>query len=370
MALRAMGPFNGILPIPTDMLIAFMRDPSKMPYLRYSQFVPAPEVVFMYARLDPDEVVRLPTIDEYAWAYDDYRPTGKAWSPRLEWIDSRVQRWDFPYRIGDTTQRVWGKQGIPVKAMMDRMRMSHAMLHRAVRCISALQGAAWGTFNTGTIQQLLALPSAAYFDQSSGNEQDPVTGLPNPSFQIIKRTLTAIKRRLNLQTNAALTGEELVWVMDPLTASAVAQSGEMVNFLKQSQFAKELTNPNLADWSLPESYGGFKIVVEDTPRVFIHQAANDTTVADVTIPAQKDYILPKGSNYFVSRPGGFDGDYGTRNFSTVQVYHFGGEARVEAYSMPKDELTEGHVVTEDRVIIPTVLGAFQLTGALSAGYAG
>jgi hypothetical protein len=366
MTLRAMGPYNGTLPVPTGIIQGFMRDPATMPFLKYAQLIPAPEIVFSYFRVDPDDVNRLPRINDYAWAYDDYRPTGRGFHLRGEFIDNRTQRWDFPYQIGEATRRIWQRgSGIDPKVMYDQVRANHAALHRAVRVVGALRDAAWGSGNTGTPQDLLGTAGPVYFDQSSGEEM--IAGAPNPDFQSIKRTFQRVKRRIHLATNAALTGRELVAVLPPRVAIAMAEAGEIVNFLKQSPYAKDLTDPNIEEWNLPPRYAGFTLVVEDTPRTFINQK-EDGTVADVTVASQKDYILTDDEIFFVSRPGGLEGIYGGRNFSTVQVFHFNGEARVEAFSEPKHELMEGHVVMEDKVLVPAVLSGFRLTDVLSPGF--
>jgi hypothetical protein len=60
-----------------------------------------------------------------------------------------------------------------------------------------------------------------------------------------------------------------------------------------------------------------------------------------------------------------DGGYAGRQFSTLQVYTLGGEAKVEAFSKPEHHLTEGHVVTEDKVVTPASEAGFALTDVLS-----
>lgn len=361
MTLRAIGPLNGTMPVPTGIVQGFLRSPEKMPYLRYTQLIPAPEIQFMYYSLDPDVPAALKSFDEYAWAYDDYRPTGKDFQVRGEWIEARTVRYDFPYTLGEATIRVWQKSGIDPKMLFDRVRANHAALHRAARVVHALTSAAWGG-NTAALNSFLGTVGAG-FDTSSG-EQYLMDGTENPNFQIIKRAFNRVKRRIHLATNGALTGEELVAVIPPVVAEKIAESGEMVEFLKGSPYAKDLTEPNVRDWSLPPSYAGFKLVVEDTPRVFINAKA-DGTVADVTVAAERDYILNNDEVLFVSRPGGLDGGYGFQNFSTVQCYHFNGEGRVEAFSEPKHELIEGHIVLEDKVVVPAVRSGFRLTDVLS-----
>lgn len=358
--LRAIGPFNGTMPQPTGMVVGFMRDPKANPHTKYCQYVPAPEVIFDYCVLNADEPTRMVDLNKFAWGYDDYRPSGRDFVIQAKWEVGRTTRWDFPYQIGETTIRTWQKSGVNPKQLYDQVRASQAALHRSQRVVTALTGATW-TGYTSDLNTLLGSVGAG-FDTSSGEEL--ISGAANPNFQIIKRAFNAVKRRIHLATNGAVHGSELVCVMSPVVAQAIAVSGEMVNFLKQSTYAKELTNPNLEDWSLPDSYGGFKLVVEDTPRCYINHHA-DGTVADVTVASNKDYILNTDSVYFVSRSGGLDGGYGYQNFSTVQLYHFKGEARVEAFSEPKHELVEGHVVMEDSVQVPAVLSGYRLTDVLT-----
>lgn len=372
MTVRAMGAFNGAMPVPTGMFIGFIRDPKTFAYLQYAQLVPAPEIQFMYAKIDPDDAIRVVDTDSFGWAYDDYRPTGKAFQPRVEWIESRTQRWDFPYTIGEATLRIWRKNGIDPKMIYDVMRSQHAALHRASRVVAALLAELVTSGTTGvtknTLAGLLGLVNPAagvYLDKSSGTQR-VADGTEDPNFQVLKKMLNRVKRLIHLKTNGAVGRDALTCVMPPLVAQAWSESGECFEALKQSQFAKEVTDlPDPSqDWNIPRRYAGFNLVVEDTPKVYANQKA-DGTVADVTVAAQKDYILNTDSVYITSRPGALDGGYGKQNFSTVQVYHFNGEGRVEAFSEPKHELVEGHVVMEDRVLVPATASGFAVTDVLS-----
>lgn len=364
MTLRAMGAFNGLMPVPTGMVIGFVRDPKTFAYLDYAQLVPAPEIVFMYAKIDPDDAIRLVDLNSFGWGYDDYRPTGKSFQPRVEWLESRTQKYDFPYTIGEATLRVWRKNGIDPKMLYDTMRSQHAALHRASRVVSALSSGLTGA-STSSLASLLGTPDL-YMNDSLGTATLP-SGNEDPRFQVIKKAFNRVKRRLWLATNGVIGRGQMCAVIPPVVAEALSECGEMQEALKQSRYAKELVElpeaSNVQDWNLPPSYAGFKLVVEDTPRVFINQKA-DGTVADVTVASEKDFILNTDTIYFTSRPGKLDGNYGGQNFSTVQVYHFNGEARVEAFSEPKHELVEGHVVMEDKVLTPATASGFKLTDVL------
>ena len=360
MTMSAFGPFNGTLPVPTGMAIAFVRDEKKFPFLNYMQLVPAPEINFMYFKLDPDEPARLKALNEYVWGYDDYRPTGRAFTVRGDWTSSTTIRWDFPFQIGESTLRIWRKNGIDPKMIYDKILVHKANLHRAQRCVDVVTGA---TYEQSTNLNTLLGGAGLAWDKSSGEEFDG-GGTPNPNFQIIKKAFLKVNRRLHLATNGVADMDEMVCVISVDVAEKLAVAGEIVNLLKQSQYAKELESVQYKKWGLPETLYGVKLVVEDTPRVFINQKT-DGTVADVTVAAERDYILTGDSVYFGTRQGGLDGGIGMRNFSTWQLYHFGGESRVEAFSEPKHELIEGHVVMEDRPLAVATVSGFKLTDVLS-----
>lgn len=364
MTMRSIGPFNGLLPEPTGVLVGFLNDPASFPYLRYTQKIPAPEVQFMYWLMNFDEPVRVPRENDYVWAYDDYRPTGKGFSVQGEWTETRTNRWDFPYTVGETTIRVWQKAGFNVRNMYDEVRSNQFQVHRAWRAVKTLTNASWTANHTGTPQDLLDTTNPVYFNQSLGNPTTPV-GDHDERFLVIKRTLNKIKRRINLATNGAVKRNELLWVMPPVVAEAISETHEIHEALKQSRFAKELTeSTNANDWNIPDTYAGFTLVVEDTPRVKINQQA-DGAMADVTVTDEKDYILDTDTSYFVSRQGALKGIYGGKNFSTLQLYHFGGDAKVEAFSEPKHELVEGHIVAEDKFVTPSLVSGFKLTDCLA-----
>jgi hypothetical protein len=365
MTIRAVGPFNGVLPEPTGMAVGFVRDPARLPHVQYCQFVPAPEVLFRYWVFDPDEPTRVEDLDEAIWAYGDYRPTGKGEVLRGEWLAGRIKRWDFGFTLDDQTERSWSSQGLNPRNFLNMVRLSQAGVHRSARVLAALTGASWGS-NSQSVQTLLGATS--YWDQSSGNEF-MADGSVNPNFQLIKKTLDRVARRIDLATNGAITERERYFVVSPKVAIAIAECGEIVNAVKQSVYAASILNPQQGwrnkKWNLPDEYAGFTWVVEDTVRTTIRRAADGTAA---TIGTDKDHILNAGTCYCVSRPGGLDGGYGMPSFSTLQLYHLGGEVQITAFSEPKHELVEGHVVMQDAPVVASTLSGFELTGCLSPGF--
>lgn len=380
---RPVGPFNGVLPAATGFVYGFMRDPKRAPFLQYTQIVPAPvegNGLFRYCTLEPDEPSRMVNLDENAWGFDDPMPSGKGFVVRAKWDSAQTGRFAFPYTLGDRTKQGWQKgAGINLASMYDKIRLSQAMLHRATRVANAVRGAAWPANNTSTLAALIGDPNA-FFDLSSGEEKLP-SGSPAPNFQIIKKTLNIILRRIDLATNGAMTGEEeFCMVMGPKVAQKIAESGEIVNYLKQNPNAERQLMGRARKWEIPQFYQGWKFVVEDTPRTYIRMQA-DGTVADITIPSEKDYLWSDDSIAFVSRPGGLDGGYGEQNFSTVQLFTYDGPGAtaqglgdgdlragtyVKAEGDSWNELTKGAIVVEDKPLVPVPTSGFYLTNTLSA----
>lgn len=360
MAYRAIGPFNGTLPVPTGMAIAFVRNHKAFPFLNYMQMIPAPETVFMYFRLHPDDPIRLKALNSAAWAYDDYAPTGRGSSLNGEWIESRVNRWAFGWELGEETIRVWKKNAFDPKMLYDEVTIHKANLHRAQRCVNAITDATYE--QTSSLQGLIG--AGSFWDKSSGEEFDG-GGTDNPNFQIIKKTFLKINRRLHLATNGVATMDNMVAVITPEVAEKLAYCGEIVNLLKQSQYAKEVESVQYARWGLPETLYGVKIVVEDSPRVFINLEADGTSIADATVASERDYILTGDTVYFGIRPGGLDGGIGMKSFATWQLYHFRGEVQVKAFSDPENELIKGRVVMEDKALAVATVAGYKLTNVLA-----
>lgn len=374
MVMRAIGAYNGNLPEATGIVIAAMRDPKEMAYLNYAQLVPllSPDTPhFRWCKLDVPEFSRLVDLKAFGWDYGDYRPTGKDFKIRADWQADRVQRWDFPYTMDSVTESAWNNTGINVRSLLDMTRLNHAHLHRACRVVDALTSATYPAASTGTPQSLLGLASPAYLNESSGKALTPA-GLPNPNFQILKKVLQAIQKRIHLTTNGAVKPRNMNVVISPGDAQMLSQTDEIFEARKQwssvaNLSVSEMDQEFVERWALPPTYGGFRFVVEDTPRVIIRQKEGDTgTVADVDIPDDLDYLMADGdAMYFTLRSEGMDGAPGTKTFSTLQIYHRNGEARVEGFSEPKHDLFEGHVVMEDKVVIPSLLGSYKLTGYLA-----
>lgn len=379
---RAMGPRNAVLPAATASVIGFMRNPDMFPYQKYVQFVPLDDVsngLYRFPTIHPDDPARIVNYAEFAWGWDDPRPAGEGFKPRVIWTAGETSRYSFGYTLGQRTQDAWAKNTkINPQNLYSKMRLGHAMLHRASRAVDAIRGYSWPSYNTSTLQSLMGSPTpAVFYDQSSGQETLP-SGLPNPSFQIIKKSQNVIMRRLDLLTNGALTGNEFCMVFGPKVAQKIAESGEIVNYLKQQAGAKQDLMVRNGKWGIPDEYNGWQLVVEDTPRVYIRPTDTTTTFADPTTAStrtgsgasvaynERDYVWNDDTILFTSRAGGLDGQYGENNFSTVQMFYYGGLATVVGETDTWNQVIKGAIDIEDDFKVAAPISGFKLTQTLSA----
>lgn len=387
---RAIGPRSASLPQATANVIGFLRDPNRFPYLDYTQLVPLENVsegLYRFPTIEPDEAVRLINYYEFGWGWDDKRPSGETFKPRITWTSSETIRWAFGYTLGERTNDAWKRNTkINPQNLYDKVRMAQAGLHRASRVVDKIRNFAWTASQTSTLQALFGSPGIPlYFDKSSGTELLS-SDVPNPNFQVIKRTLNIIIRQMNLATNGAISGNELCMVMGPFVAQKIAESGEIVNYLKQQANARNDLMTRNGKWGIPDNYAGWKLIVEDTPRVFVRPnlaqavgtgnvfasqttALTTTPVGFVTTPYQRDYIWNDDSVFFGSRAGGLDGHYGEVNFSTVQLFHYNGLANVQARSDQWNQIIEGSIDLEDDIQVAAPLAGYWLTNTTSTGIA-
>lgn len=360
---RTAGAFNGVLPAATGTVIGYLRS-GDLPFTRYAQYVPAPvegNGLYRYAKLNSDESARLVNPNNFAWGFDDPMPSGRDFGLQFKWESGQTIRYALPYQLGDRTQAGWqAGAGLSLENMYSQVRLAQAKLLRASQVADALSSASWGA-NTDTMANISGV-AGGFIELSSGQQYD-ASGSPNPGFQIIKKTLNRIRKRIHLRTKGAVTGnnDQLVWVMGPDMATLLSEAGEIRSLMEKSQYAKdEWANFNIENWGIPGSYGGMKLVVDDTVRVFISLNA-DGSVADVTAPSETDYVFSGDTSYIVSRIGGLDGVAGTESFSTVQIFTYGGEAVVKSEREDFNEITKGAIVLEHKVEVPAVEAGFRLT---------
>jgi hypothetical protein len=121
---------------------------------------------------------------------------------------------------------------------------------------------------------------------------------------------------ISLESNARVKPQDLVAVMNPITASRLAKTQEIRAYMAQQSGSLDvLQGKNPAFWpafGLPNPLYGVKILVDYTPKV--------TTKVDNINEDTKVYAVQNGAIEFLARPGGVVGMASSRSFSTVCIF--------------------------------------------------
>lgn len=354
MTLRAPSAYNGFIPQLTGQMISYIRDPSKFKLNKYVQYIEAPQPVGVYMRIDRDQPNRIVADADHLWADGADRPTGDWNQIRFEEVDFRCKRRNYAWRLGNIAIRS-AKDSWKPKEQSVGMVASQAMVNRTNRIWDLLDTSTNWAGNTDTANNLNN--GAGRWDTASGQSGDP-------HFLAIKKALLKAALKVNLMTNAQVTPDDLVLVISPDAAMAMATTDEIHTYVKYGPFSREMlegSNNKNALWGLPPALYGFELIVEDCPIVTSRPTAADTAH---TTTSSRAYIKNATSACLMSRKGGINGNYGAPSFSTVQLYWYGWEMAVTQFDDPKNERVDGHVTDMFAEVLAAPLAGYLIEDIL------
>ena len=350
---RYLSAYNGYLPKETGMVVGFIRKPENFALNKWVQYIPTPAPLAAYNVLGFDESVRIPLGNNttvvnsaFSWEDGDPRPMGDANKHQFQLVPFRTLRFDYPWTLG--YESIENASWKPKLVHMDDS-ISRAMTARTLRVVQFLEQATnWVAAGTST---QINVAAANTLNGGHGNFTTASDDPGNPNYNAIMRTLLAAARQINLATNARVKMKDFRVVLSPGLAIAMAETPELTNYVRESPVAMQMIKQGFSDdenlWGLPERYKGFQMVVEDAPIVYDFPNSSGT---EATVNRQ--YIKPDNTAYMLSRPGGLDGTYGSKSYSTIQLYHYGALLEVEVFDDPRNRRVDGHVTENIREALP------------------
>lgn len=347
-AFRLPSNYNGFIPQATGTIVNYIRNADEFPLNQYVQLVESPATLGIYFEVDHDEPVRLsPNGQAFAFADGAERPL----PPTLlgfRAIEYQTNRFDFGFVLGNQTIQTnsWA-------AFEQHMQMaaSQAMTWRTNQVISALQTSSnWATTNTGDANTVNG--GAGFLDQAS---DDP----NSPNYNAIKKTITKMLVTIRQNTNGKVRARDLCLVMNPDQARKLANTAEIHNYLKFGPYARDQQEATVEE-GLPNPLYGLKVVVEDSPILTDVPTAGPTGYS-----ANRAWVKDDTSLLVVSRPGGIDGAYGAKSFSTAQLYWYEHQMQVWTYEDVRNLRQEGHCVDQYAVVLPATVAGYYLTNAFA-----
>ena len=305
------------------MVIDFARNIKKFAVNKYTQVVPTEKVAGYYLEMTIEEAGRIIASDlrNFMWFDGAPAPEGVDGRESFEYKPFSTIRYAYPFFLGDLTidQASWN--------ILDQ----HSSIHSRQAMTARTQLAITQLTTTSLYAASHRLDVTA-ITGNTGNWAQSTT-----ARQDIKRSLTYSAEIILDDTLAAVELDDLVVVINSALAADLAQTQEIVDYIKGSpealaQVKGELPGEN-AMYGLPNKLYGFPIIVEKTRKV--------TTKKGATRAASQ--ILPKATPFMVARPGALVGVADAPNFSTCCIFAHE-EMTVETLRGAPNRRTMGRVV--------------------------
>jgi len=324
------------------MTIEFSRNPNKFAVNKYAQIVPTKKNVGYYLNLTAEEAARIRTVegDEFAWPDGADAPVGNDGAESFEWLAYFCKRKAYPATIGDLAS---GQASWDILNWHRRVKAQQAMTARTVSTVTALTTTA--NYPAANTASATTAGGGAWAGATTAN-------------LYVKKSIDYAVNVIIQGTLGVVEAEDLMLVINPTMAKAMAESQEVVDYIKGSpmalaQIRGELPGGNVR-FGLPDTYAGVKIVVEDAVRVTSKKGA--TKVAA--------YALATATPFIVSRPGGLVGIEGAPSFSTATIFVYQkDEMTVENKHDEDNRRTITRVIDNFHSVVTAGVSGFAFTGA-------
>jgi hypothetical protein len=325
------------------MVIDFARNIKDFEVNKYCQVVPVKKVAGYYTNMTIEEAGRVLYTDlaDRVWYDAQPAPEGNEHTEKFEFLPFECTRYTFPFMLGDLTIE---QAGWNILAQHASIHSRAAMTARTQLAITAFTTAA-----NYDASHVLAVGSIS---GNTGNWAQSTT-----ARQDIKRSLTTASELILDDTLAAINLNDLVLVISSGLAANIAQSQEIVDYIKGSpealaQVRGELPNDNVM-YGVPAKLYGIPLVVEKTRKVTTRKGA--TTA--------RSSILPAATPFLCARPGGLVGVADAPNFATGVIFAYE-EMTVESKRDADNRRTLGRVTENYDVRIVANASGVLFTGAI------
>lgn len=315
--------------------VEFTRSVNQFAITRYATLVPVTKMTGFYLRQDAVDNIRVNDQKEFLWPLGNDRPTGKQNS--FDFIQYTTKRYAFPFYIPQETanQAAWD-----TVAQHARSKAQMAMTRRSLAAATALSTAGNWSNNYVATSNTTANGFAAVGGLWSGSAS---------GSSYIQQSIQQVLQLVGQTTGGAVSPSQLIMVISPKVATAIARSGEVKDYVKNNPYSVQFLqgNDTFARWGIPSTLFGLgDVVVEDAVYATSKKGATNAY----------SYVLGDGA-YFVSRPNGLIGVEGANSFSTLQVFAYE-DMTVEQFSDPMNRRIEGRVIDNSTVEVVAPVGGW------------
>lgn len=327
-----------------NLVTDFSRQPSKFALPSWTQYVPVKKTVGYWTEMTVEMAGRVLNTDgaDMLWAPGDDAPTQLGNTEAFEFKPYACLRYAPGFRIDEVAaeQATWD-----VLAQHARQAAQRTMTLRTLKMVTVAETA--GNYLTGHTTAVTSISGVTgKWDISTVARQD------------IKRSLDHAYDKIRQATLGAVTPDQVMVVMSPGCARKIAVTQEIKDYIKGSPAAERDLKSGLSSkasyYGLPETYSGYKLVVEDAVRTTSRKGAT----------AARSDVKADATPFMCSRPGELEGVEGAPSFSTFQVFLYR-EMEVESKHDRDNKVHKGRVIDYYDVEMVAPLSAFQFLTAVS-----
>lgn len=336
-----------------NMQVDFSRNPKSFALNRWLYTIPVDKMIGLYTRMTVEEAGRLLNDGEDEWPIGEDAPDNKGRTEKHEFPAYTTRRRQFGYRIpGETAdQATWD-----ILAKHGRIIAQRCMTRRTqVACTKMQTAANWPASNTIDVSSIPGVTGK--WDVSTTARTD------------IKRSIIYGLQTIQKQTLNAVRLSDIKLVIGPETASGMATSQEIVDFIKGSPDARNYIENKLgpnALYGLPQYLYGVEIVLEDAVKVTTRKGASSTT---------KDWVFDNDKPFLAYRAAGESGSddnglVGPENsneaptFSTLTAFVYE-DMTVESKYDSDNRVNKGRIVDNYGMEITAPISGFLFTDVLT-----
>ena len=284
-----------------NLIITFSRDPSRFALAKYAQYRPVTKSTGLFLRIRADECARIldANLNDYVWPDGGDAPK-RTHTEEFRYESYRCTRYAYPMQLG---QEAMEEADWDIEGIHKMFNAQKAMTARTVKLIQQLTTTGnWDANHVAWAADIAG--NGAYTWEASTS-----------ALLDIKRSLQYAVRTILKATRGMVRFSDLQLVMSPVTASKVALSQEIVDYVKQQPSAPEIIEGSkwgMDMFGLPSKLYGIPVLLEETVRVTSERGAATTT---------DDFAMADGDVFLLSRPGGIEAVAGGGpSFSTVTMF--------------------------------------------------
>lgn len=328
------------------LLVDFSRNPKSFSLNKYIQIVNTPEMIGYYVSMTVEERLRIldaTNLANFQWPDASDAPIGNEGQESFTYNSFTTSRYLYPASIGKlaSDQAAWDLIGQHVE-----IKAQQAMTARTCMVQNQINTTNFSGYTATATATVGGLWSAA-----------------TTANLYIKRSLDYAIKTILKNTGGVVRMEDLQMVINPNLAAAMAESQEMVDYIKGSVDALRYIRLETGEggdfanvrFGLPPTYAGIKIVVEDAVKV-------STKKGEAATPA---FVMPDDYCAIIARPGGLVGKYGGPSFSTLTLFVYkGDDMTVETKVDTDNRRTQIRVIDNFKAVVTSPSSGYLFTGCM------